>query len=90
MKKKKIKQKVIGWIVLEYNSILNNAKAQFHFSDDLIRQFDNSYKKNFDKNGIYRSLCKDALESAIKEYIKCEKGLILIVDKFNSISLWIF
>ena len=81
--------------MLEYNSILNNAKAQFHFSDDLIRQFDNSYKKNFDKNGtkttifgtIYRSLCKDALESAIKEYIKCEKGLILIVDKFNSISL---
>jgi hypothetical protein len=50
--------------VLEYNSILNNAKAQFHFSDDLIRQFDNSYKKNFDKNDsktIYRSLCKDAL-----------------------------
>ena len=90
MKKKKIKQKVIGWIVLEYNSILNNAKAQFHFSDDLIRQFDNSYKKNIDKNDIYRSLCKDALESAIKEYIKCEKGLILIVDKFNSISLWIF
>ena len=73
--------------MLEYNSILNNAKAQFHFSDDLIRQFDNSYKKNIDKNGIYRSLCKDALESAIKEYIKCEKGLILIVDKFNSISL---
>ena len=73
--------------MLEYNSILNNAKAQFYFSDDLIRQFDNSYKKNIDKNDIYRSLCKDALESAIKEYIKCQKGLILIVDKFNSISL---
>jgi hypothetical protein len=87
--KKKLNKMLLDEIMLEYNEILKNAKDKFHFSDNLIRQFDASYNKNIDKNGtktIYRNLCKDAMESAIKYYIKYEKALILIVVKFYSIS----
>ena len=83
-------KKFLDEILHEYNTIKKNAKNKFDSYDSLIRQFDNSYNQNFEKNGskiIYRSICKDIIESANKYYIKCEKNLILILDKFNSICL---
>lgn len=83
-------KKLLDEILHEYNTIKKNAKDKFDSYDSLIRQFDNSYNQNFEKNEskiIYRSLCKDVMESAVKSYIKCEKNLILILDKFNSICL---
>ena len=52
MKKKKLNKILLNEIMLEYNDILNNAKDKFHFSDNLIRQFDTSYQKNIDKNNL--------------------------------------
>ena len=78
-------------LIVEYNNIKNNAQDKFDFSVKLIRELDKNYIKNHEKNGahaIYRNLCKDINDSAVKYYIKCEKSLILIVDKFNSIHLF--
>ena len=35
---------------------------------------------------IYLKLCKDIIESSVEKFIKCEKELILVFDKFNNIN----
>ena len=89
--KRILNKRILDQLIFEYNNIISNAQDKFDFSDKLIRELDKNYIKNYEKNGahaIYRNLCKDIIDSAVSYYIKCEKSLILLVDKFNSINLW--
>ena len=76
-------------IINEYYTVQKEAKDHYEFSDKLIRQIENNYKNNMQKNGIreiYLKLCKDIIESSVEKFIKCEKELILVFDKFNNIN----
>ena len=76
-------------IINEYYTVQKEAKDHYEFSDKLIRQIENNYKNNMQKDGIreiYLKLCKDIIESSVEKFIKCEKELILVFDKFNNIS----
>ena len=76
-------------ILSQYATIKNDAKSTFEFSDSLIKQIEGEYKNN-SKNvslTMYRNLCKDIMQSAVKEYIKCEKTLLLLIDKFKNIKV---
>ena len=76
-------------ILSKYATIKNDAKSTFEFSDSLIKQIEGDYKNN-SKNvslTMYRNLCKDIMQSAVKEYIKCEKTLLLLIDKFKNIKV---
>ena len=76
-------------ITNEYYAVQKEAKDHYEFSDKLIRQIENNYKNNMHKDGIreiYLKLCKDIIESSVEKFIKCEKELILVFDKFNNIN----
>ena len=76
-------------ITNEYFAVQKEAKDHYEFSDKLIRQIENNYENNMGKDGIreiYLKLCKDIIESSIEKFIKCEKELILVFDKFNNIN----
>ena len=82
---------LLDQIIYEFNTIKNEAKTKFDFSDSIIRQIESDYEKNKTKNGaleIYRKICGDIMQHSIQYYIKCEKKLILLMDKLKNKSFW--
>ena len=76
-------------IVEDYTTTKNDAKTTFEYSDGLIKQVEEDYKKNdsqCDALTIYRNVCKEIMDNAVRVYIKCEKSLVLIIDKLKHIN----
>ena len=83
------KKTLVEKIEEEYIKILTEAKATYDFSDLLMRKLDVDIRRNFDKNmaqKIYRDLTNDVMESTINKYVKYEKMLIILVDKYNDLT----
>jgi hypothetical protein len=54
-----------------------------------MRKLDEDIRRNIDKNmaqKIYRDLANDVMESTINKYVKYEKMLIILVDKYNDLT----
>ena len=83
------KQILIKEIEEEFCKIIREAKVTYDFSDQLMRQLDEDIMRNKEKNmvqKIYRDLSSDVMKSAVNKYVKYEKMLIILVDKFNYLS----
>ena len=83
------KKTLVEKIEEEYIKIITEAKATYDFSDQLIRKLDEDIRRNIDKNmaqKIYRDLANDVMESTINKYVKYEKMLIILVDKYNNLT----
>lgn len=83
------KKTLVEKIEEEYMKIITEAKATYDFSDQLIRKLDEDIRRNIDKNmaqKIYRDLANDVMESTINKYVKYEKMLIILVDKYNDLT----
>ena len=83
------KKTLVEKIEEEYIKIITEAKATYDFSDQLIRKLDEDIRRNIDKNmaqKIYRDLANDVMESTINKYVKYEKMLIILVDKYNDLT----
>ena len=87
--KKNYLKKELKDLVDEYNTIKDEAKAKFEFSDKLLEELEKDYLKNEDINGALKIFCKisqEIIDTNIKYFIEFEKKLILIIDKFNSLN----
>ena len=87
-KKDSIK-KILKDLVTEYNSIKDDAKANYEYSGHLLHEIEKSYLKNDNIGTASKAFCKvsqDIIDTIIKYYIKYEKKLILIMDKFNCLN----
>ena len=83
------KKTLVEKIEEEYIKIITEAKATYDFSDQLMRKLDEDIRRNIDKNmaqKIYRDLANDVMESTINKYVKYEKMLIILVDKYNDLT----
>ena len=83
------KKTLVEKIEEEYIKIITEAKATYEFSDQLMRKLDEDIRRNIDKNmaqKIYRDLANDVMESTINKYVKYEKMLIILVDKYNDLT----
>ena len=83
------KKTLVEKIEEEYMKIITEAKATYDFSDQLIRKLDEDIRRNIDKNmaqKIYIDLANDVMESTINKYVKYEKMLIILVDKYNDLT----
>ena len=83
------KKTLVEKIEEEYMKIITEAKATYEFSDQLMRKLDEDIRRNIDKNmaqKIYRDLANDVMESTINKYVKYEKMLIILVDKYNDLT----
>ena len=83
------KKTLVEKIEEEYIKIITEAKATYEFSDQLMRKLDEDIRRNIDKNmaqKIYRDLANDVMESTINKYVKYEKMLIILVDKYNNLT----
>ena len=83
------KKTLVEKIEEEYIKIITEAKAAYDFSDQLMRKLDEDIRRNIDKNmaqKIYRDLANDVMESTINKYVKYEKMLIILVDKYNDLT----
>lgn len=83
------KKTLVEKIEEEYMKIITEAKATYDFSDQLMRKLDEDIRRNIDKNmaqKIYRDLANDVMESTINKYVKYEKMLIILVDKYNDLT----
>ena len=75
-------------IKIRYGKIKEEAKLVHNYSDKLIQQIEADYIKNQEKEGaeeVYKNVSVEIMEIAVKNYIKLEKDLILLIDKFNSL-----
>ena len=83
------KKTLVEKIEEEYIKIITEAKATYDFSAQLMRKLDEDIRRNIDKNmaqKIYRDLANDVMESTINKYVKYEKMLIILVDKYNDLT----
>ena len=83
-------KQILEKIVEEYTKIQNEAKSAFEYSDTLIKQMENDFKKTGTESGaliIYRNVCRDIMNTAVRKYIKCEKSLVMVLDKFKHINI---
>ena len=83
------KKTLVEKIEEEYIKIITEAKATYEFSEQLMRKLDEDIRRNIDKNmaqKIYRDLANDVMESTINKYVKYEKMLIILVDKYNDLT----
>ena len=83
------KKTLVEKIEEEYIKIITEAKATYEFSDQLMHKLDEDIRRNIDKNmaqKIYRDLANDVMESTINKYVKYEKMLIILVDKYNDLT----
>ena len=86
----KKKKKIIDEMITELNNIKKESKEKYDYSQNLLEELKNDYKKNKENKEaktIFGNVSRDILESTYKFYIKCEKRLIIIVDNINSFKL---
>ena len=82
-------KKILEELIIEYNNIKKEAKDKYEYYDKLLIQFEKDYSKNNETNGvdvIFKKISKDIMDNAINNFIKCEKAIIVIIEKFNSIN----
>ena len=82
-------KQILEKIIDEYKTIKNEAKSAFQYSDTLIKQMENDFKKTGTESGalkIYRNVCGDIMNIAVRKYMKCEKSLVMLLDKFKDIN----
>ena len=83
-------QNLLDGLISEYNNIKKEAKEKYESSNELLRKIREDYIKNKEKKDVkitFDKVCHEIIDSNTKEYIRYEKALILIVDKFNLINI---
>ena len=87
MKKCKDKQ-LFKSLIKQFNEIKNKAKDNLNDSNQLLEKIEEDYLKNKNiKNidEIFVNLCREIINSAIDNFIKYEKAIIIIVENYKSL-----
>lgn len=83
-------KKLLESLIKQFNDIKIKAKANFDYSNQLLEEIEKDYLKNGTKKDVdvtYDKVCRGIIDSAVEQYIKYEKSIIIIVENYKSLVL---
>lgn len=81
-------KKKLEKLIEDFNNIKIKAKETLDYSVNLLMKIEEDYLKNKNKNGVneyYDKVCRGIMDSAIEQYIRYEKKIIIIFDNYKSL-----
>ena len=86
---KSISKELLETLIKELKQIGINSEANWEYSDNLLKKIEKDYMKNKNKKDakmIYDNICREIIDSDVKKYIKYEKEIIIIFEKYKSLN----
>ena len=83
-------KKLLESLKEQFNDIKIKGKANYDYSNQLLLEVEKDYYKNKTKKGIdeiYDKICRGIIDSAVEQYIKLEKSIIIIFENYKSLAL---
>ena len=83
-------KKLLESLKEQFNDIKIKGKANYDYSNQLLLEIEKDYYKNETKKGvdeIYDKVCRGIIDSAVEQYIKLEKSIIIIFENYKSLAL---
>lgn len=83
-------KKLLESLKEQFNDIKIKGKANYDYSNQLLLEIEKDYYKNETKKGvdeIYDKICRGIIDSAVEQYIKLEKSIIIIFENYKSLAL---
>ena len=83
-------KKILESLKEQFNDIKIKAKANYDYSNQLLLEIEKDYYKNETKKDvveIYDKVCRGIIDSAVEQYIKLEKSIIIIFENYKSLAL---
>lgn len=83
-------KKLLESLIKQFNDIKIKAKANFDYSNELLEEIEKDYLKNGTKKDVdvtYEKVWRGIIDSAVEQYIKYEKSIIIIVENYKSLVL---
>ena len=83
-------KKLLESLKEQFNDIKIKGKANCDYSNQLLLEVEKDYYKNKTKKGIdeiYDKICRGIIDSAVEQYIKLEKSIIIIFENYKSLAL---
>ena len=83
-------KKLLESLKEQFNDIKIKGKANYDYSNQLLLEIEKDYYKNETKKGVdkvYDKVCRGIIDSAVEQYIKLEKSIIIIFGNYKSLAL---